>query len=94
MKKKRTRPFNPPRISHDIEVLLETKALRTWVANLDGCLKFLVGLKKLPKGLEEPWARGNRTYYLDRVRKLVDNPPKGATQVAVKAKRLLDSLEN
>lgn len=92
-RKKRNRPFNPPKLSRELEVILETKALRMWVSSLDGCLKFLIGLNKLKGVKEEAWIVGNRKYNLQRVHKLLDNVPKGASHVAAKARRLIGQLE-
>lgn len=93
-RKRKARPFNPPKISRELEVILETKALRMWVSSLDGCLKFLLQLNSLKKGKQEAWVLGNREYQLKRIHKLLDNVPEGASKVATKARSLIEQLES
>lgn len=92
-KRKPRKPFNSPHATRETEVILEAMTLRRWTKSLEGCLKFLNSLKTVKGGQHEGWVKGNYSYYLRRVRTLVDNPPKGAEVLADKTRVLLDTFE-
>lgn len=77
----------------EFNAILEAKALGLWAKSLKGCLEFLTRLKELPDMEDGGWGAGNKAYYLKRVRKLLDNTPKGASTVAREARKLLAKLE-